>query len=139
MIILPNILINTFTEMRALSSNSTRLCRVSNWTARSSYSVRGVSSKTNEWFVFPRETEGNNYAVNWSLVADNISPAKEAFRNARVALITSRLPSKVANGKVDVSSVKFSGPFNLLEAGDSIKHDKFNESMKETLISVAKP
>ena len=106
-----------------------RVCRISNWNRTSS---RNVTAKTNEWFVFPRESEGNNYSVNWSLVADGISPSKEAFHNARLPLLTSRLPNKASKGTVDDASVKFSGSFNLLEAGDSIKHEKFNESLTET-------
>lgn len=106
-----------------------RVCRISNWNRTSS---RNVTAKTNEWFVFPRESEGNNYSVNWSLVADGISPSKEAFHNARLPLLTSRLPNKASKGTVDDASVKFSGTFNLLEAGDSIKHEKFNESLTET-------
>jgi len=110
---------------------ATRVCRISNWNKTSSRSVT-VTAKTNEWFVFPRESEGNTYSVNWSLVADGISPSKEAFHNARVSMLTSRLPNKVSNGKVDAASLKFTGPFALLEAGDSIKHENFNASMAET-------
>ena len=50
--------------------------------------------ETNDWFVWPRETEGNTYAVNWSLVGDGVAPTGNAYRNARLPLLTSMLSAK---------------------------------------------
>lgn len=75
--------------------------------------------------VFPRETEGNNYAVNWSLTEEGVVPTGDAFRNARLGLLTSRLSAKVADGKVDVKSPAYTGKYEVVEAGDTIGHDEF--------------
>ena len=75
--------------------------------------------------VFPREAEGNVYSVNWSLTEEGVVPKGDAFRNARVALLTSRLSTKVADGKVDVKSPAYTGKYEIVEAGDTISHDDF--------------
>ena len=75
--------------------------------------------------VFPRESEGNKMAVNWSLVEEGVVPKGEAFRNCRVSLLTSRLSSKVVDGKVDVKSPIYTGTYEIAESGDDISHDDF--------------
>jgi hypothetical protein len=88
--------------------------------------LRRFSAATENFSVFPREREGNSYAVNWSLTEDGVVPTGDAFRNARIPLLTSRLPSKVDNGKVELQGPAYGGSFKVLEAGDSISHDEFN-------------
>ena len=75
--------------------------------------------------VFPRENEGNVYSVNWSLTEEGVVPKGDAFRNARLGVLTSRLSAKVADGKVDVKSPVYTGKYEVMEAGDSISHEAF--------------
>jgi len=80
--------------------------------------------------VFPREREGKNYDVNWSLQVDGVAPLSDAFQNARLPVLTTRLPNKVANGKVEVSKPAYTGTYALVEAGDSITHGAFASALK---------
>lgn len=74
--------------------------------------------ETNEWFMWPRETEGNTYAVNWSLVGDGVAPTGNAYRNARMPLLTSMLSAKPSGGKVELKSPAYFGDYKMQEAGD---------------------
>ena len=80
--------------------------------------------------VFPRENEGNNYSVNWSLTEEGVVPKGDAFRNARLGVLNSRLSAKVADGKVEVKSPAYTGKYEVVEAGDSISHDEFEALLK---------
>jgi len=82
--------------------------------------------QTDEWFLFPRQREGNIYAVNWSLVEDGVTPVGDAFRNAELSTLTKKLGSKVQSGKVELSKPLFFGDFILQESGDHISHDEFS-------------
>jgi len=75
--------------------------------------------------IFPRETEGNVYDVNFSLLNDGVVSTGDSFRNARINLLTSRLSVKPSNGVVNVDSLKLDGKFNLVESGDSMSHEEF--------------
>ncbi len=66
--------------------------------------------ETKEWFMWPRETEANDYAVNWSLVGDGVTPTGNAYRNARLPLLTSMLSAKPAGNMIFYS---FIHPFIL--------------------------
>lgn len=80
---------------------------------------------------FPRESEGNTYSVNWSLIVDGVVPLGQAYRNARIPLLVSRLPAKVDGGKVDITSPAYIGKYKLLEAGDStLSQEAFSSSLK---------
>jgi len=95
----------------------------------SSYVLRAnfSSVQTEEWSLFPREREGNEYAVNWSLCEDGVVPVGDAYRNARLPLLTTKLGAKVQGGKVDAKAPAYSGTFALSEAGDNMSHDAFSE------------
>ena len=69
--------------------------------------------ETDQWFLWPRENEGNTYAVNWSLVGDGVTPTGDAYRNARAALLTSKLSAKPASGKVELKDPAYFGDFKL--------------------------
>ena len=56
--------------------------------------LSSTAVETNEWFMWPREKEGNIYAVNWSLVGEGVTPTGNAYRNARLPLLTSMLSVK---------------------------------------------
>eukprot|EP00607_Mallomonas_marina_P003299 CAMPEP_0182428482 /NCGR_PEP_ID=MMETSP1167-20130531/23056_1 /TAXON_ID=2988 /ORGANISM="Mallomonas Sp, Strain CCMP3275" /LENGTH=396 /DNA_ID=CAMNT_0024611417 /DNA_START=101 /DNA_END=1291 /DNA_ORIENTATION=+ len=86
---------------------------------------RALSASTKEWFTFPRETEGNTYTVNWSLVEDGLVSKGNAFRNARIATLTTRLPKKVESGKVTLDAPIYISDYNVLESGDSISVEDF--------------
>lgn len=93
--------------------------------------------ETKEWFMWPRETEANDYAVNWSLVGDGVTPTGNAYRNARLPLLTSMLSAKPAGGKVELKSPTYFGDYKIQEAGDdTISMDEFQDlslSHKEML------
>lgn len=80
-----------------------------------------------EYTTFPREREGNVYSVNWSMTEDGVVPSGDAFRNARVPLLTTRLPKKVEGGSVELDQPKYTGTYAVVEAGDSMSHDAFND------------
>jgi hypothetical protein len=81
---------------------------------------------TEGWSVFPREREGNLYPVNWSLNEDGVVAVGDAFQNARLPVLTTRLEAKVENGKVNVAKPAFSGEYSVVEAGDGIGHQEFS-------------
>jgi hypothetical protein len=92
--------------------------------------LSGLSSRaveTEEWSLFPNEREGNEYMVNWSLTVDGISSAGDGFRNARLPVLTTRLPKKVEGGKVELASPEFVGARKLQEAGATISFEEFEE------------
>ena len=82
-----------------------------------------------ESFLWPREMEGNIYNDNWSLCEDGVVPTGIMFRNARLPVLTSRLPVKVESGKAVVENPKYAGKYVSLEAGDGIAHEAFAEAL----------
>jgi len=91
-----------------------------------------ASLPTQSWGVFPREKEGNLYAVNWSLNVDGVTPVGAAYRNARIGLLTSRLSSKVdSKGKVELAKPVYSGLYTVKEAGDTVSQDAFDSMLTE--------
>ena len=79
------------------------------------------------WGVFPREREGNSYAVNWSLTEHGVVSVGDSFRNARNSLLEQRSGGKVDGGKISVSKPTYMGNYKVEEAGDEITHQKFSE------------
>ena len=84
-------------------------------------------SSSNEYTQFPRESEGNIYSVNWSLTEDGVVPTGDAYRNARLPILTTRLTKKIDAGKVELDQPKYAGTCTVVEAGDSMSHDAFND------------
>lgn len=96
----------------------------------SGFRVRSLSSlNSEEYTTFPREKEGNMYIDNWSLVGDGVTSQGDAFRNARIPVLTSRLASKVESGKVELKHPKYEGSYSVIEAGDGVSHEDFGEAM----------
>ena len=88
-------------------------------------------SRGKDWAVFPNEKEGDQYKVNWSLVIDGITPVGDAFRNARLPLLTSKLPAKIdASNKVELKAPLYNAEFSITEAGDTISFDEFQAQME---------
>ena len=87
--------------------------------------------------TFPREREGNDYDVNFSLLEDGITSVGDSFRNARIPLLVSRLPVKVTDKSVQLTTPKLTGVVKIQEAGDSISLDNFSNLKKslEILLS----
>jgi len=77
--------------------------------------------------VFPREREGNVYAVNWSLVDHGVVAVGDAFRNASNHTLEHKLGAKVDGGKVTVPAPTFTGKYAVSEAGDEITHSQFSD------------
>jgi hypothetical protein len=94
--------------------------------ARTSVSKRTFSINGEAWGVFPREREGNVYSVNWSLTEDGVTPIGDAFRNARVEVLESKLGAKIEGGKVSVSKPAYTGKCTVTEAGADITHQEFS-------------
>eukprot|EP00597_Dinobryon_sp_UTEXLB2267_P007633 CAMPEP_0170082640 /NCGR_PEP_ID=MMETSP0019_2-20121128/18161_1 /TAXON_ID=98059 /ORGANISM="Dinobryon sp., Strain UTEXLB2267" /LENGTH=403 /DNA_ID=CAMNT_0010297579 /DNA_START=203 /DNA_END=1414 /DNA_ORIENTATION=+ len=93
--------------------------------------TRSAPAETEEWFVFPREREGNVYSVNWSLCHDGVVPVGDAFRNARLPILTKKLGASASVPTITPSSPLFYGGYHLLEAGDTLPHADFNELFTE--------
>lgn len=81
-----------------------------------------------EWVLFPREHEGNNYNVNYSLVEDGVTAVGDAYRNARVPLLATKIGSKINDGVIENTTPTFFGAYDVVEAGDTISHDDFANS-----------
>lgn len=94
-----------------------------------------VPVSTKEWFTFPRESEGNTYMVNWSLVEDGIISKGDAFRNGRVPVLTERLPKKIENGKITLDGPVYVGDYSVVESGDGISPSAFG-AKKEALQTI---
>ena len=112
-----------FLTMRRLQRNIVLRARH----AFSSHALQG-RPETKDWGLFPNEREGNVYSVNWSLTVDGITPVGDAYRNARIPTLAARLPSKIAGNAVELKAPLFTGEYKLLEAGDSISQDDFQEA-----------
>ena len=84
--------------------------------------------ETEEWGLFPREREGNEYKVNWSLTYDGIVSTGDAFHNARLPVLATRLPNKISGGKVEASGPEYYGDVSTLEAGESIPFTDFESA-----------
>lgn len=76
-------------------------------------------------------SEGNHIDTNYSLNEDGVVPLGDAFRNGRLPLLTMRLAEKVVSGKVNASHIKYFGNYKMLEAGDSISHEDFEQLMHD--------
>lgn len=108
--------------------------RIISGSGRKFYHRRVLPDKTyqnDEFFVFPREREGNDYWVNWSMTEDGVTPVGEsAFRNARLALLKTRLGISKDAAELNVKGPSLTGQYKVLEAGDSLPHQDF-EDFKE--------
>jgi hypothetical protein len=92
------------------------------------FSAKSIAStETEEWSLFPREREGNIYSHNWSLCEDGVVPEGDAYRNARVPLITSEMGAKIVEGKIEQTSPQYTGEYKIKESGDDISHELFSE------------
>ena len=91
----------------------------------------GTLAVDGDFVHFPREREGNIYSDNWSLNEDGVVPVGDLFRNARVPILTQRLPTKIEAGKIALESPKYHGDYVALEAGDGISHDDFTDKLTE--------
>lgn len=89
-----------------------------------------VFHETKEWGIFPNEREGNEYWVNWSLTVDGITPVGDAYRNARLPILASRLPAKIEGAAVELTSPRYLGEYAMAEAGDAISLDAFQEAFE---------
>eukprot|EP01038_Epipyxis_sp_PR26KG_P005163 gene5163-7188_t len=105
--------------------------------ARNSLSIPRVSFSSekldeSQYFLWPNETEGNMINVNFSLTDEGIINRTNAYRNARLPLLTNRLESKVVEGAITLKKPLYFGAFELAESGDSISHDIFDEVLTAT-------
>lgn len=93
---------------------------------------RAPPPRTEEWFIWPREWEGNVYAVNWSLNHDGIVPTKHAYRNGRVPILNNRLGYPASATELSPKSPSYFGPYKISEAGEHISHNDFTVLISDT-------
>lgn len=86
---------------------------------------------TEEWTMFPRETEFRNYAVNFSLIQHGITGAEKTYHNARLPVLLQHLQVKAQNNTLDLSRPAYKGAYTVLEAGDGIPHGRFAALLEE--------
>ena len=86
-----------------------------------------VLEETEEWSIFPRQREGNIYVHNWSMCEDGVAPVGDAYRNARLQLLTTAMGAKVNGGKIEQTSPQYFGKYEIDEAGDHLTHEMFSE------------
>lgn len=89
--------------------------------------MRFASTETDEWFIFPREEEGNIYMHNWSMVEDGVVPVGKAFRNARLSVITNAMGVKASDTTISASKPSYAGKFAMKESGDNMSHEEFSQ------------
>lgn len=82
-----------------------------------------VASNDLQYFTFPKEQEGNIYAVNWSLVEDGVVANGSAFRNARLQQLQNQMKSS--------TKPAFDGKYTVEEAGDNLDHATFHNYLME--------
>lgn len=75
--------------------------------------------------IYNPQSEGDNWDHNFSIAEDGVVNTKLAFRNAKLASIITRLPTKVTSGKISVDNVTYTGQYTVLEAGDNMEQDSF--------------
>lgn len=117
-----------------------RVLKFSRALPKSTRSVTSATTKlnsgyeTDEWFVFPREKEGNIYTDNWSLVGDGVTPIADAFRNARPELLYTRtgVNVKTITSRLEAQKPAYEGEYKLVEAGDKLSQDEFEEIFADT-------
>lgn len=76
-------------------------------------------------------SEGDVWDHNYSLTEDGVVNTKLAYRNARTSTILNNMPVKSVGGKVEVKDVNFHGKYKLVEAGDGMDHDQFEDVLEE--------
>lgn len=77
------------------------------------------------------QAEGDVWDHNFSLTEDGVVNSKLAYRNPSVSTLMNNLPAKLAGGKVEMKDVNYLGKFQVVEAGDGVDHDTFEEILEE--------
>jgi hypothetical protein len=86
--------------------------------------------ETEEFFVYPRDIEGDDALVNWSLVESGVTNAGLAFHNSSLSKLLKRLGIKDgAKEGIELPTISLKGTEKLLEAGDSLSQDDFGEKL----------
>lgn len=81
--------------------------------------------------VATTHAEGDVWDHNFSLTEDGVVNTKLAYRNAATSTILNRLPGRAVGGKVELKNVNYLGKYTLVEAGDQITHEKFEEVLED--------
>lgn len=87
--------------------------------------LSGARLETDEWFAFPRESPGNTYSVNWSLVDSGVIPVGNCFHNLKTDSLLKYITQASKKDPYDLSSVRVDQVGRYVEAGDSITHQEF--------------
>jgi len=89
-------------------------------------SFHSGKQETEDYIIYPREAPGLDYKLNWSLNADDVTPAGNAYRNLDAAQLKGK-----KGGKEGGKEVK------LVEAGDTVPFETFDAHLadvKATLV-----
>lgn len=117
---------NTFIVRKLTVAPVMRACslrpaqHLSTWTATQDAAKVGTS-----------HAEGDVWDHNYSLTEDGVVNSKLAFRNAKASTVLNNLPAKAVGGKVDLKDINYTGKYDLVEAGDNLDHDKFEDVLEE--------
>mmetsp|Transcript_964 Transcript_964/g.1248 ORF Transcript_964/g.1248 Transcript_964/m.1248 type:complete len:386 (+) Transcript_964:51-1208(+) len=77
-----------------------------------------------DYIVFPKEREGLEYKLNWSLADDGITPTGDAYGNIKLTTLKKKLGLKVGDSTLETSLTATSSKFQ--EAGNSVSFEEFD-------------
>lgn len=81
--------------------------------------------------MYPRNVEGDDPTVNWSLLESGVTNAGLAFHNSPVSKLIKRLGIKDAKNPIEIANLKVKSAGTFFEAGDNLDHDEFGENLSQ--------
>lgn len=81
--------------------------------------------------MYPRNVDGDEPSVNWSLLESGVANGGLAFHNSPVSKLLKKIGVKDVKGAIDVSNLNVKATGKLLEAGDNLDHDEFGENLSQ--------
>jgi hypothetical protein len=106
-----------------------RAQRVFRGLSRFSSTQRLSKYETEEFFTYPRNVEGDDPIVNWSLQESGVTNAGLAFHNAPVSKLLKRLGVRDSKYPIELNNLKVKAAGTAFEAGDNMDHDEFEENL----------
>jgi uncharacterized protein YlzI (FlbEa/FlbD family) len=99
--------------------------------SRLSSTQRLAKYETEEFFTYPRNVEGDDPIVNWSLQESGVTNAGLAYHNASVSKLLNRLGVKDAKTPIELNNLNVKAAGIAFEAGDNMDHDEFGENLSQ--------
>lgn len=81
--------------------------------------------------MYPRNVDGDEPSVNWSLLESGVANGGLAFHNSPVSKLLKKIGVKDVKGAIDISNLNVKATGKLLEAGDNLDHDEFGENLSQ--------